>query len=113
MPIKLTDRDRRMLAGDMGEGARMALSIIVRMAEVQDAPALMDVSLAHIDGCGLLTDASVEFAERLAGTGAQVRVPTTLNMGPLDLQQWREFGVAEEHAANGKLPRAPCHSVAE
>jgi len=101
MALRLSDRDRRMLAGDMGEGARMALAIIVRMAEVQDAPELMDVSLAHIDGCGLLSDASVEFAERLAGTGARVSVPTTLNMGPLDLQHWHEFGVAEDHAAMG------------
>lgn len=88
-----------MLGGEQGEAARLAMAIIVRMAEVCEAAELMDVSQAHIDGCGLLSEASLEFAETLAQAGGKVRIPTTLNMGPLDLQGWREFGVAEDFAA--------------
>ncbi len=98
MPIRLTETDRQMLDGELGEAARLAMSILVRMAEVYEAPELMDVTQAHIDGCGLLSDASLEFAETLAQHGGQVRIPTTLNMGPLDLQNWREFGVPEDFA---------------
>jgi predicted aconitase len=88
-----------MLDGSQGEAARLAMSILVRMAEVYGAAELMDVTQVHVDGCGLLSDAGLEFAETLAARGAKVSVPTTLNMGPLDLQNWREFGVPEEFAA--------------
>jgi len=99
MSVELTSRDNEFLDGGRGEAARMAMRIVVRMAEVLDAPELMDISQAHIDGCGLLSDAGLEFAERLAAGGGKVCVPTTLNMGPLDLQNWRDFGVDEEFAA--------------
>lgn len=99
MTIALTDADKRMLDGARGEGARMAMSVLVRMAEVYEADRLMDVTQAHIDGCGLLSDAGLQFAETLAAGGAAVAVPTTLNMGPLDLEDWREFGVDEQFAA--------------
>ncbi len=88
-----------MLRGDAGEGCRTAMRILTRMAEIQDAPELMDVSQAHIDGCGLLSDAGLEFAEILAAKGAEVSIPTTLNMGPLDLQNWRKFGIDEDFAS--------------
>lgn len=99
MSVSLSDSDRQMLDGRRGEGAKMAMSILVRMAEVYEAEELMDVSQAHIDGCGLMSEAGLEFAEALASKGARVAVPTTLNMGPLDLQNWREFGIPEEFAA--------------
>lgn len=99
MPISLTAKDRQMLDGKRGEAARLAMSILVRMAEVYGAAEMMDVSQVHIDGCGLLSQASLEFAETLAAHGGKVSVPTTLNMGPLDLQNWRKFGVPEEFAA--------------
>jgi len=88
-----------MLDGHHGRAARLAMSVVVRMAEVLDAAELMDVSQAHIDGCGLLSEASLEFAEKLAAEGAKVCIPTTLNMGPLDLKNWRSFGVPEDFAA--------------
>ncbi len=99
MSIKLSERDKQMLQGREGKAAQMAMRIMVRMADVYGASELMDVSQAHIDGCGLLSEAGLEFAEKLAGYGGKVRIPTTLNMGPLDLQNWKQFGVNEEFAA--------------
>ncbi|UCG58602.1 MAG: aconitase X catalytic domain-containing protein [Phycisphaerales bacterium] len=96
--LKLDKRDRQFLDGRFGEAAQMAMRIIVRMAEVYEAAELMDVTQAHIDGCGLLSETGLEFAETLASKGGQVRIPTTLNMGPLDLQNWRQFGVDEDFA---------------
>ena len=99
MSVKLSRQDERLLAGRQGKAARMAMRILIRMGEVLDAPELMDISQAHIDGCGLLSDTGLEFAETLAAGDGRVSVPTTLNMGPLDLENWRHFGVNEEFAA--------------
>ncbi len=99
MSVKLSTRDEQLLNGQHGEAARMAMRILVRMADVQGAPEMMDVSQAHIDGCGLLSETGLEFAETLAAKGGKVCIPTTLNMGPLDLQNWKRFGVDEDFAA--------------
>jgi len=99
MALKLSTRDEQLLNGKHGKAARMAMRILVRMAEVQGAAEMMDVSQAHIDGCGLLSETGLEFAETLAANGGKVSIPTTLNMGPLDLQNWRQFGVDESFAA--------------
>ncbi len=99
MSVKLRTTDEQLLEGARGEAAQMAMRIVVRMADVLGADELMDVSQAHIDGCGLLSGASLEFAEMLAGKGAKVTIPTTLNMGPLDLQNYRQFDIDEEFAA--------------
>lgn len=98
MSVKLSKRDKQFLAGQHGEAAQMAMRIIVRMAQVHEAAELMNVTQAHIDGCGLLSETGLEFAETLAAKGARVSVPTTLNMGPLDLQNWRQFGIDEDFA---------------
>jgi predicted aconitase len=68
------------------------------MAEVHGATEMMDVSQAHIDGCSLLSESGLEFAETLARLGGQVSIPTTLNVIPLDLQNWRKLGVPETFA---------------
>ncbi len=99
MSVKLSRRDKQLLDGQHGEAAQMAMRILMRMAEVVDAPEMMDVSQAHIDGCGLLSETGLEFAETLTAKGAKVSIPTTLNMGPLDLQNWRQFGINEDFAA--------------
>jgi len=105
--VRLSGQDRQVLAGQHGKAPQMAMRILVRMAEVVDAPELMDISQAHIDGCGLLSDSSLEFAETLAGQKAQVSVPTTLNMVPLDLQNWRRLGIDARFAAKAiRLARA-------
>ncbi len=99
MQPQLSEWDQRLLAGNEGQAAQTAMRIIVRMAEVCGTAELMDVTQAHIDGCGLLSDSGLEFAEALAAGGGRVRVPTTLNMGPLDLQNWTRFGIDEDFAS--------------
>jgi predicted aconitase len=98
MAINLSEKDQQMLDGKHGEAARLALSIILRMAKVLEASELMDITQAHIDGCGLMSEASLDFAESMAKLGGKVSVPTTLNMIPLDLRNWRDQGVPEEFA---------------
>src|SRR5579864_451465 len=101
--MNLSAHDRALLAGEHGPAARMAMSIIVRMAEIQGARELLDISQAHIDSTIYMGEAGLEFAERLAGWGARVKVPTSLNVSGLDECHWREWPVPEDWA--GKAQR--------
>jgi predicted aconitase len=95
----LTDRDKAMLTGENGPAPQLAMSILVRMAEVYGAESLMDISQAHIDSTIYLGDATLEFAERLASLGAKVAVPTSLNVSAVDECGWKEWSVTPEWAA--------------
>jgi predicted aconitase len=88
-----------MLDGSHGPAAQLAMSIVVRMADVYGASALMDVSQAHIDSTIYLGDATLEFAERLASLGARVAVPTSLNVSGVDECGWKDWAVSPEWAA--------------
>src|ERR671919_937638 len=85
MAVRLVDRDRAMLGGAQGEAARLAMEIVVAMAESVGAERLVDIASGHIDGALYHGKVSLDFAERLVAGGGRVRVPTTLNVGSLDL----------------------------
>ncbi len=63
----------------------MARRIVADAARLMGAPGLVPVVSAHIDGCLYHGDSGVEFAEALVQGGGRVAVPTTLNVGALDL----------------------------
>ena len=96
--LNLSTKDHDLLRGDYGPAAKMAMSIVVRMAEVAGAAELLDIAGAHIDSTVYIGEAGLEFAERLAGLGAKVWVPTTLNVSGLDEQHWREWAVPNDWA---------------
>jgi hypothetical protein len=98
MDLALTERDRGLLAGDEGPAAALAMRIIARMAGIFQAASLLDITQAHIDSTIYIGEANLEFAERLAGDGARVSVPTTLNVSGLDEHGWREWSVPSEWA---------------
>lgn len=83
--IELTADDEAKLAGGEGPAVAMAMRLIVALAKVSQAPRLIDVESAHIDGCLYHGQAGLDFAEKLVGLGASVSVPTTLNVSSLDL----------------------------
>jgi predicted aconitase/predicted aconitase with swiveling domain len=91
--IDLTDHDRALLDGEYGKAAQVAMQIVLRMAQLQGARQLVDVTQAHIDGCIYTGPASLRFAEQLVQWGAKVRVPTTLNSISVDQRRWRELGI--------------------
>jgi predicted aconitase len=97
--LNLSDRDRAMADGDGGPAQALAMSILVRMADVYGATELMDISQAHIDSTIYLGDATLEFAERLAALGARVAVPTSLNVSGVDECGWKDWAVKPEWAA--------------
>lgn len=61
------------------------MRVLARTAEAMGAVALVDIVSAHIDGCLYHGRAGVDFARRLVDGGASVVVPTTLNVGSVDL----------------------------
>src|SRR5437867_122107 len=83
--IQLSAADQAMLDAKHGEAARFAMRFVVAQAEMVDAPRLIDVTSAHIDGCLYQGQVSLDFAERLVAAEATVRIPSTLNVGAIDL----------------------------
>ena len=83
--MKLTTDERAMAAGEAGEAAAMAMRILAETGRVMGAQRLIPIASAHIDGCLYHGDSGVEFAERLVALGGRVAVPSSLNVGALDL----------------------------
>ncbi len=61
------------------------MRIVVAVARAMDAPRLIPITGAHIDACVYYGQAGLDFGERMVELGAHVRVPTTLNIGLVDL----------------------------
>ena len=85
MTLTLETRDEAMLAGDHGDAVALAMRVITRVAASMQAETLLDITGAHIDSCLYHGQAGLDFARRLADDGAEVVVPTTLNVSSLDL----------------------------
>ncbi|WP_237565298.1 aconitase X [Ornithinimicrobium cavernae] len=82
---RLTDVEQAMLDGAHGPAVAMAMRLVVALARVRGASRLIEVSAAHIDSCLYHGRAGLDFATRLVELGGTVRIPTTLNVGSLDL----------------------------
>lgn len=97
--LDLSASDEAMLAGERGEAVALAMRVLCRMAAAQGAAHLTDVTRAHIDGCIYHSPANLIFAERMAAMGARVSIPTTINAISVDLENWRDQGMAEDFGA--------------
>ena len=96
-----------MLNGEFGDGLALAMRIVAATARVMNADTLIDISCAHIDGCLYHGAASLDFVERFVASGAKVAVPTTLNVGSLDLIHPELFhGDAHIASAGARLMHA-------
>lgn len=91
--VELSAVDRELLHGSRGEAAQTAMRIIVRMARLQGARQLMDVSQVHVDGCVYTGPGCLSFAQKLKELGGRVVVPTTLNSISVDHRRWRAQGI--------------------
>ena len=79
------------------------MRLVVRAAEVSGADRLIDITRAHIDSCLYHGEASIHFVERLAAGGARVKVPTTLNVGAVDLVHPELYRGDPQVAERGRL----------
>ncbi len=83
--LRLASEEKEALEGGRGPAPALAMRILCRMARVLGAREFVPISSAHIDGCLYHGDGGVHFAEHLVELGAKARVPSTLNVGALDL----------------------------
>ena len=51
MSLELAEKDKALLAGELGRAAKMAMSILVRMADMYRAERMLDITGAHVDSC--------------------------------------------------------------
>jgi predicted aconitase len=95
--MHLTAAEKALLAEDAQPATAMAMRILVDMAGMMGADRLVPITSAHIDGCVYFGDAGVLFAEKLLDLGGRVAVPSSLNVGALDLIH-PELVLADDHA---------------
>lgn len=98
--MRLREEERAMLAGTEGPAVQKAMQIVVALAEIYEATELVPVASAQIAGVSYknLGDAGLEFLEEWAALGARARVPAFMNPAGMDLERWREMGVAPTFA---------------
>jgi hypothetical protein len=117
--VHLEAIDHAMLAGEHGKAAAIAMRLLVRMAELQGADGLLDVTQVHIDGSVYTGPGSLRFAQMMLEWGAKLRVPATLNAISVDYRRWRALGVpdslgvpatalADAYVAMGATPSFTC-----
>ena len=101
MNLELSDLDRELAGGAHGAAAAFAMRLLIRFAEAVEARRFLAIEQAHVDGCLYLGRASLDFVERMTALGGKVRVPTSLNVGSLDLIHPELFRGSDEVRANG------------
>jgi len=83
--LALDPHDRARLAGEGTPAEQLSMRIVVAVAEAMGAGGLLDIDSAHIDSCLFHGRAGLDFVELLVDGNGAVSVPTTLNVGSLDL----------------------------
>ncbi|MHA2501878.1 MAG: aconitase X [Candidatus Kariarchaeaceae archaeon] len=91
--MDLTKEEEAMLAGEMGEGKQIAMSLLVDVGEFFEAPRLIDIASAHISGVSYLTggDGLIDQLDLFVSKGATVTVPSTLNPCGMDRENYEEL----------------------
>ena len=67
--LTLSAADQAMLDGAHGRAAQVAMKIVARVAALQHATELVDITQAHIDGCIYVGPASLRFAQQMLALG--------------------------------------------
>jgi predicted aconitase len=95
----LTTEERDLLSGSSGPATQMAMRILLGAAQMLGASSLISIKSAHIDSCLYHGDSGTAFVERLASEGGSVKVPSTLNVGSLDLVHHNRVNLPEREQA--------------
>ena len=84
--MHLTDTEKRMRDGELGEPVRTAMEILMALGEIYGAEKLIPIRSAHVAGLSLKSHglAGTEWAEDMAKRGARVCIPTTMNVIGVD-----------------------------
>ena len=77
LEMYLTKEEERILAGELGEGNKKAMELLVAIGDAYDAKRMVPVTRAHAASSG--QEGDLYFVEFLADGGAYCKVPTTTN----------------------------------
>src|SRR5438094_9243442 len=103
MPMRLTEEEQAMRAGEAGEPRRWAIQHQIAVGEFFDAAGLVPVSQAHIMAdTESLGEAGIRFLESLAAapeTERRVCIPTLTDPRGLDFAVYKRLGQTEAMAA--------------
>ena len=91
--LTLNSKDQSILDGNYGAAQQIAMETICKMAAIQNAQELVDVTKGHIDGCILAHDANLIFAEKMCQLGAAISIPTTINAISVNRNNWQSQGI--------------------
>ena len=91
--LTLNSKDQSILDGNYGAAQQIAMETICKMAAIQNAKELVDVTKGHIDGCILAHDANLIFAEKMCQLGAAISIPTTINAISVNRNNWQSQGI--------------------
>ncbi|MGL4405494.1 MAG: aconitase X [Notoacmeibacter sp.] len=83
MAIELSNEQNQILQSNSGRA--FAMDFVWNYAKAVGAQQLVPISSAHIDGCLYHGQVSLDFVNHLIDLGAKATVPTTLNVGSVDL----------------------------
>jgi predicted aconitase len=83
--LDLAEFERSVPSDPAGRGRALAMKVMAAYAGAVGASHLIPITRAHVDGCLYQGESGIDFALMLATDGAQVAVPTTLNVGLVDL----------------------------
>jgi hypothetical protein len=100
--MRLTDEEAAMLAGELGEVRRWAISHQIAVGQFFDAADFVPVSQAHVMADTESLEAWVRFLEGLAAAPEaerRVRVPTITDPRGIDFAVYRRLGQRPEMAA--------------
>ncbi len=113
--MKLTEEEKAMLAGELGEPKRWAMEHMIMVGNVFDAVDFVSVSQAHMMGdTESLGDAGVEFLENmaiLAGEETPLAIPMLTDPRGIDLSCYKKFGQNEEMANRERRAMAACQKL--
>lgn len=98
--MTLAADEQAILWGNVGtEADQLALQLVAEAARMLGASKLVPIVSSHIDGCLYHGDSGVLYCERLAESGGRVKVPTTTNVGALNLLRPEQVRVPKERRA--------------
>ncbi len=85
MTLTLTPEEQAMLAGEHGPAVALSMRIVTEIGRIRGATQLVDIDSVHIDGCIFYGQAGLDYAQKMVELGGRVAVPTTVNVGSVDL----------------------------
>jgi len=86
--MRLTEREQRIRAGELGEPARVAIEQQIAVGEFFAAERFVPITNVHMMGdMEVMGDGGFAFIERLVGEGARFSVPVTTNARCVDFER--------------------------